>query len=88
MTDDSGWIRLTRFAAATKYEHLSHAAKALGVRPDVISKQVARLETDLGQVLLHRYPCRDKPMHPSDFGREVARAVQLIERRLKAAEPI
>ena len=77
-----------RFAAATKYEHLSHAAKALGVRPDVISKQVARLETDLGQVLLHRYPCRDKPMHPSDFGREVARAVQLIERRLKAAEPI
>jgi hypothetical protein len=88
MTNDFAWIRLTRFAVATKYEHLSHAAKALGVRPDVLRRQVARLEADLGQVLLHRYPCRDERMYPSDFGGKVARAVQLIERRLQAPKAI
>lgn len=88
MTNDHGWIRLTRFAAATKYEHLSHAANALGIRPDVLRRQVARLEADLGQLLLHRYPCRDEHMYPSDFGGKVARAVQLVERRLQATNTI
>lgn len=86
MADKPGWIRLTRFAVATNYSHLSRAANFLGISRDVLCAQVARLEKDLGQMLIYRSTSRASPMQISDFGGRVAKAVQLVERTLAKAD--
>jgi len=74
LTSPSGWQRLERFAAILPYPTLRHAAQALGTTQPVLTAQIARLESDLGQALLERAE-RGRPMKPTQFGKRVAGAV-------------
>jgi transposase-like protein len=75
LTSPYAWQRLERFAAAVRYPTLHEAARARGVTPAALIKQIQRLEKDLGQQLLERAE-RGHPMKLTPFGHKVATATR------------
>jgi hypothetical protein len=75
LTSPYAWQRLERFAAAVHYPTLHEAARARGVTPAALIKQIQRLEKDLGQQLLERAE-RGHPMKLTPFGHKVATATR------------
>jgi hypothetical protein len=71
LTSPYAWQRLECFAAAVRYPTLHEAARARGVTPAALIKQIQRLEKDLGQQLLERAE-RGHPMKLTPFGHKVA----------------
>jgi hypothetical protein len=75
LTSPYAWQRLERFAAAVHYPTLHEAARARGITPAALIKQIQRLEKDLGQQLLERAE-RGHPMKLTPFGHKVATATR------------
>lgn len=55
------WDELRYFITVIQYENISHAAKALGVSPQTVSRKITALEAKLGTALFIRHPRGYKP---------------------------
>lgn len=87
LSDNQAWVRLCRFALATKYSTVSQAAAALGCRSDTLSRQIKRLERDFDAKLIQCTASRKVPMVISQFGDEVADAVLRVDDALSQRRP-
>ena len=67
-----GWHRLARFQLAMDFDRLTTAAEHLGIVPETLSRQFARLETDIGARLYHRSTLHD-PMRCTSRGARLLR---------------
>jgi len=76
LTDTVSWERLKRFAAAADHHSIRSAARTLGTHSSCLSKQIDRLERDLGGQLLIRTPTRYQPMQLTPLGTEITAAVR------------
>ncbi|RKN46898.1 LysR family transcriptional regulator [Streptomyces hoynatensis] len=78
--------RLAQFAGVARQEHITQAARDLGVPQSTLSRAMARLEADLGVALLARHG-RTVSLTPAGhaFARSVERALGEVER---AAESV
>ncbi|MFE0687270.1 LysR family transcriptional regulator [Streptomyces xiamenensis] len=77
--------RLAQFAAVARHEHITQAARELGVPQSTLSRAMARLEADLGVALLARHG-RNVSLTPAGraFARSVERALGEIGRAAEA----
>ena len=64
--------RLRPFEAAARLKSFSRAADELGMTQTAVSKQIARLEQELGTRLFER---RNRAVFPTDEGRRLGRVV-------------
>jgi TniQ/Bacterial regulatory helix-turn-helix protein, lysR family len=76
LTDTASWSRLQRFAAAADHNSIRSAARVLGTHWTCLSKQIDRLERDLGGPLLVRTPTRYQRMQLTPLGSEVRTAIR------------
>ncbi|MDT0265302.1 LysR family transcriptional regulator [Streptomyces sp. DSM 44915] len=78
--------RLAQFAGVARHEHITQAARELGVPQPTLSRSVARLEADLGVALLARHG-RTVSLTPvgRTFARAVERALAEVGRAAEAA---
>jgi Bacterial regulatory helix-turn-helix protein, lysR family len=76
LTDTVSWERLKRFAAAADHDSIRSAARTLGTHSSCLSKQIDRLERDLGGQLLIRTPTRYQRMQLTPLGTEITAAVR------------
>ncbi|WP_165985358.1 LysR family transcriptional regulator [Streptomyces sp. YIM 98790] len=78
--------RLAQFAAVARHEHITRAARDLGVPQSTLSRSMARLEEDLGVALLAR---RGRAVSLTPAGRSFARAVRrALDEVERAAEQV
>jgi DNA-binding MarR family transcriptional regulator len=70
-----GWDRLHRYATAMLFPSLSAAGRFLGIKPETLSTQIARLEHDIGHRLLHR-SAPGRPQHPTPAGQALLDAIE------------
>ncbi|WP_443033423.1 LysR family transcriptional regulator [Streptomyces sp. ACA25] len=77
--------RLAQFAAVARHEHITRAARELGVPQSTLSRAMARLEADLGVALLARHG-RAVSLTPAGrtFARSVEQALGEVERAAEA----
>ncbi|WP_433873441.1 LysR family transcriptional regulator [Saccharopolyspora sp. CA-218241] len=75
--------RVLLLVEAAERGSLTAAAEALGVTPSAASQQVSRLESEVGQPLLHRLP---RGVQLTDAGRALAERGRVIRRELRGAE--
>jgi DNA-binding transcriptional LysR family regulator len=77
--------RLAQFAGVARHEHITQAARDLGVPQPTLSRAMARLEADLGVALLARHG-RTVSLTPAGhaFARSVERALGEVERAAEA----
>lgn len=73
-----GWNRLQRFAVVANHRSLRDAQRELGIRQDVLTKQIGQIESELGMTLLIRAR-RGEPMQLTDDGRSVLEAIRVFE---------
>lgn len=73
--------RLAQFAAVARHEHITRAARELGVPQSTVSRSMARLEEELQVALLARHG-RAVSLTPAGraFARSVERALGVVER--------
>jgi DNA-binding transcriptional LysR family regulator len=76
LTDTVSWERLQRFAAAADHHSIKSAARTLGTHSSCLSKQIDRIERDLGGQLLIRTPTQYQPMQLTPLGTEITAAVR------------
>ncbi|MFR9725826.1 LysR family transcriptional regulator [Streptomyces sp. MS19] len=77
--------RLAQFAAVARHEHVTQAARDLGVPQSTVSRAMARLEADLGLALLARHGRTISLTRAGrDFAQAVERALAELERAAEA----
>lgn len=79
LPDNSAWERLSRYRAAMRHHTMVEAAQAVGVRPNLLYRQIAQLERQLGSALYVRVR-RGVPLRPTPLGTKVLEALHDIER--------
>lgn len=89
--DSASWAavlapRLAQFAAVARHEHVTRAARELGVPQSTLSRAMVRLETDLGVTLFARQG-RTVSLTPAGRGflASVERALGEVERSAESA---
>ncbi|QUH03967.1 LysR family transcriptional regulator [Saccharopolyspora erythraea] len=75
--------RVLLLVEASDRGSLTAAAEALGITPSAASQQMSRLESEVGQPLLHRLP---RGVQLTDAGRALADRGRAIRRELRGAQ--